>query len=164
MGVTEDRNPVGLEVESAPRRRHDALGRLQRQAVDEVEIERSDAERARRVGARLRLRVGLLAADGLLHRGLEVLYAETDSSYAHGRESLAPIQSERRGVNFDCDLCVGREGETLPVPPRDPNQAVGRQGSWRASSPVQMRDDRPPANQPGDVINLSHQRFRIGST
>ncbi len=78
MGVAEHGDAVGLEIERAPRGARDALLGLQRQAVDEVEIERADAEAARFAGAIFRLLVGLPAPDRLLHRRLEVLHAEAD--------------------------------------------------------------------------------------
>ena len=106
MGVAEYRNPVGLEVEGAPRRVGDARLGLQRQAVDQVEIERADAERARGLSAGLRLLVRLHAPDGALHGRFEILHAEADAGDAHGPQRVAPVVGQRGRVELDGDLGV----------------------------------------------------------
>jgi hypothetical protein len=113
VSIAEHGDPVRLEIERAARGRHDPLDRLQRQAVDEIEIDRPSAERARRDSASLRLLEGLLAADGSLHRWLQVLHPETDPGDAHGGESVAAIGRERRWVKLDRDLGVGCDDEAL---------------------------------------------------
>ena len=108
MGVAEHRDAVGVERQRAPRGAGDALLGLQRQAVDEVEVHRADAERARLGGAILGLLVGLAPADRLLHRRLEVLHAEADAGDAHVAERLMAVGRQRGRVELDGDLGVGR--------------------------------------------------------
>jgi len=164
MSVTENRNPVGLEVQNTPRARDDALSGLPRQAVNEIEIERPDPELARGERAGLCLFVGLLAADRSLHGGLEILHAETDASDAHWSESVAAIGWKRRWVDLDRDLSVGRQEKPLPELFHNRQQAVTRQQGRRAAAPVHVRHGSPGTDQPSDMVNLSRQQLCIGSS
>src|SRR5271166_1888937 len=91
MGVAKNGDTIGLEIKRAARGARDSLRRLQRQAINQIKIERTDAESARRVGAGLRLLVRLLAPDCFLHQRLEVLNAKADPSDAHYAQGFAAI-------------------------------------------------------------------------
>ncbi len=154
MGVAEHRDPVGLEVERAPRGAGDALLGLQRQAVDQVEVERADAEVSRGVRAGLGLLVGLHASDGGLHGGLEILHAEADAGHPHGRERVPAVVGQRGRVELDGDLGVRGEGEPFLEPVHDGDQAIARQRRRRAAAPVNMGNRGPAADQIRDRVDL----------
>ena len=140
MGVAEHRDAIGVERQRAPRGAGDAFLGLQRQAVDEVEVHRADAERARLGGAILGLLVGLPPADRLLHRRLEVLHAEADAGDAHVGKRGVAVGRQRGRVELDGDLGLGRQREFLADQRHDRGQAVARQRSRRAAAPMDMRD------------------------
>lgn len=126
VGVAEDSDAFGPEAERLARRSRHALGRLQGEAVDEVEIERTDAERPRRVGAGFRFLIGLFPADRLLDRGLEILDAEADPRHPNTAERLPAVGRERRRIDLDGDLRIVSEGKAPPEPLHDADQAIRR--------------------------------------
>ena len=55
------------------------------------------------------------------------------------------------------------EREALLQPVRDRDQLVAGQRRRRAAAPVHVQVRRPPANQPGNVVDLAHQQRGVGA-
>ncbi len=163
MRVAEHRGAVGPQFERPPRRAGHAFDRLQWQAIDEVEVQRMDAERAGGLGADLRLLVGLTAADGLLDGGFEILHAEADARHAHVAERGEAVRRKPGGVELDGDFGVRRECEPLAQPAHDRDEFVGRQHGRRAAAPMDVTDRRAPGNGGRDAVDLLDKPPRIGA-
>ena len=162
MGVAENRHPIGREVESAARRAGDAFVRLERQPVDEVEVEGSHPERPRGLRADRRLLIGLLAADRRLDRHLKILHAEAHASDAHRTERLATVVGERSRVDLNGDLSVLAKGEARLQPLHDRHEAVAGERCRRAAAPMHVRHCGPASDPVRDAVDLARQLRRIG--
>ena len=161
VGVAEHGDAVRLEVERAPRGlRHPLLG-LQRQAVDEVEVERADAERTRGFGAGLRLLVGLHAADGALHRRLEVLHAEADAGHTHRTKRVPAVVGKRGRVELDGDLRVVLKAKRALSRSMTATRQSPGEGRRRAAAPVHVRDRGPTADQVRYHVDLAQEHVRV---
>ncbi len=82
-------------------RARDALARLERQAVDEVVVDAREAGGARLLGDGAHLLLGLHAVDGVLHDGVEVLYAEAQTFEAEEREDAQVLDGRHARVALD---------------------------------------------------------------
>ena len=82
---------------------------LQRQAEDQVGIDRDEAERARMLDQRPHHRFALLAVHGLLHRGVEILHAEADAVEAELAQCGQAAGIDGAWIDFDRQLGIGRQ-------------------------------------------------------
>ena len=111
-GEGVDRQPVRAELGHQVEARAKGRLGLQRQAVDEIEVDAvGEADAAGALHQRLRLLEGLAATDRRLHLGGEVLHAEAQAVEAEAGERL---EMRRRGdprIDFDRALGVGQKLE-----------------------------------------------------
>ncbi|MNL23526.1 hypothetical protein D3C87_1449200 [compost metagenome] len=89
--IVEHRQPVGLQRDDFVDRVRESVGRLFRQAVDQVNVDRAKLQGAGGVDHRAGLFQALQAIHRPLHRRIEVLQADADpieaqfTEQAHGR-------------------------------------------------------------------------------
>src|SRR5260221_7195803 len=80
VGVAVESDAIGAQVADRVHRQLDAGQGLERQPVDQVEIDAGETRRACLPGHRLHLGYALHAVDDVLHLRIEVLDAETDAA------------------------------------------------------------------------------------
>ena len=87
------------------------LRRLLRQAVDQVGVDRLEAERARRAHQVTHALEALHAVHRLLHRRVEVLDAEADAVEAQSRPARQALGVRGARIDLDRDLGARRDAE-----------------------------------------------------
>ncbi len=87
VGVGVEGNAIGPESADLRDGAREALRGLLGKAVDQVGVDRREAERARAFDEIAHALVGLHAVHGLLDGGIEVLHAEADAVEALGAQS-----------------------------------------------------------------------------
>jgi hypothetical protein len=84
----------------------ESVQRLFRQAVDQVEVDRAETRRARRVDQGDRLVHALDAVDRALHGGIEVLHAEADAVETEPREPGHVVGIGMARIDLDAELAL----------------------------------------------------------
>ena len=111
VGVGVQRDAVWPQFADLLHRAREALGRLLRQAVDEVGIDGAIAQFARALHQVANALEGLHAVHGLLHVGVEVLHAEAQPVEAERAEVRQARRRDGARVDLDGDLGVLRQPE-----------------------------------------------------
>ena len=138
--VGVDGEAVRPDLEDAVDRRREALGRLVRQAVDEVDVDAREPQRARRADEVPRGLEGLDAVDRGLDLGIEVLHAHAQAVEPQRRERLEVPRRRHARVDLDADLRVRRELEALPDAAAETGQQLRREVRRRAAAQVELDD------------------------
>src|SRR6185436_5746403 len=94
MRITVNRDPIGAQRRDEIERRGKRLWRLQREPVNEIDIDRIEARRTRCVHECSRVLFTLHAIDRALYFWIEILHAE-----AHAIETHVPQSRNRRGCH-----------------------------------------------------------------
>lgn len=114
MGVAENGEAVGSELDGFVGRGNDAGGCLPRQPVDEIEVDAIDSGLAQRFDHVLRDVVGLHAVDRRLDRRVEILHAKAGAIDAARGERASHVGRQRARVDLDCDFGVADDVELPP--------------------------------------------------
>ena len=101
VGVAVEGDAVGAKLQHALHRVGEARHALFRQAVDQVDVERLEAARARGRDHVARHLVGLDAVHRALHRRVEVLHAEARAVETEFREEADGLRRARARVDLD---------------------------------------------------------------
>ena len=117
----------------------DAVARLVRQAVDEVDVNVVDPRPAQAIDDGLRLFERLDAVDRDLDRLVEVLDADRGPIDAGGRKRLDLVSAERAGIDLDGELCFGLDVEVATQGGAERDDVLGRKAVGRATTPVDVR-------------------------
>ncbi len=161
VGVGIERDAVGPQRGHARHGVREARGRLARQAVDQVGVDRGEAEFARVGDQGAHLVERLNAVHGLLDGGVEVLHAEADAV-----EPAAPQVGEAfaaHGARIDLDGQLRVVGQVEGTPQRGHEAGdlrVGQEGR-RAAPEVQLRHAAARADRVDDEVDLALQRFQV---
>ena len=138
MRVAEHGEPVGLHLQHGVERFVERRGRLVRQAVDEVEIDRAVAEFAHPIHRLLRHLARLDAMNGLLHLGIEILHAHRGAVEADLAQRHHVIAREPARIHLHAGFDVGRKREMLVDDFAEPADFVGPQKRGRAAAEVEL--------------------------
>ncbi len=106
MGVTVNGNAVGTHVNNLSDGARPALFLLQGKPIDEVNVDAPEAEFTAQVYGAARLRCCLVAADGLLHRWIQVLYAKTDAVETDCGKTAQLLLCHRGRIRFNGNFSV----------------------------------------------------------
>ena len=139
----------------------EAVGGLVGQAVDQVDIDAVEAQRASlgdQIAGHL---VGLDAMDGLLHFGIEILNAQAQAIEAQAAQAFQVLRAGDARIDFDADFGVGGEGESLGGEAEEIFHLRGRQIGWRAAAPVKLHDGAGAETKPltCSISRLSVARY-----
>ncbi|MOA09866.1 hypothetical protein D3C78_1297260 [compost metagenome] len=142
VSVVEHRQAVRLQGDDFVDGAGEGVGRLQRQAVDQVEVDRAELQGARGFDDGAGFLEALQAVDGALHGGIEVLDAE-----AYTVESDLAQQAHGRPVGFarvDLDAVVAaivvEQAEVLTQARHQLTQLVVIEKGRGAAAEVQLLD------------------------
>ena len=162
MGVGIHRDAVGPQLGHLADGAGEAGGRLQRQAVDQVDADGRETQFARRAHQRGHGLDRLHAMHGLLHGGVEVLHAEGQPVEAQRLQMRQPRRVDRARVDLDRQLGPGQQAEA-PAQRRHHRSEffVGQEGG-RAAAQMQLRHRRMPAQRRGHEVHLDLQCGQIG--
>src|SRR5262249_48656997 len=109
-------DPLGPEADDALEGRLERRHALVGEAVDEIDVERPEAQLATEDDAVARLVVALDPVDGGLDLLVEVLHAERETVEPEAAEGLEVAWSRDAGIDLDADLGRGVERERLREP------------------------------------------------
>ena len=141
--VAVDGDAVRPRLDDGVERAREAVERLARQAVDQVDVDRAEAVRAAGVDHAQRFLDALHAVDRQLHRGIEVLHAEAGAVEAHG--GVAPRCRRRarcadRARSRNRGRAPSRNGSNCPRLSTSSRELRGDQEVRRAAAEMQLHD------------------------
>ncbi len=106
MRIAKRGDAVRLQLENLLDGAINALSRLVRQSVDEINIDRANAARSEAVDGRLCDLEALLAPDGCLHRRFEILHTDGHAVDARTKERIRLSRVEVAGVDLHGELRI----------------------------------------------------------
>ncbi len=160
MGITEQRDAVGLQCHALLYGADHILHCLTRQAIDQVEIERGDAGLAQGIdGARHQVE-RLAAIDGGLHAFVQALHAQAGAVDAKRLQAGDQAGVETARIELDGDLGAGLRGEMVIQLFGDALQAVAAQDAGRAATKVQAGQARPRRQVRQGQVDLAQQQLQ----
>jgi len=139
----------------------EGLGRLQRQAVDQVGVDRLVAQFARGLHQFEHAFVGLHTVYGALHVGVEVLHAEAHPVEAERAKVRQALRRDGARVDLDRHLGPGRNAERTTERADHARQFGVRQEGGRAAAEVKLRYHRRAAECIGIQGDLGVQRVQV---
>ena len=138
MRVTEHRKPVRPEREDVVDGAVEGCRRLQRQAVDQIDVDRGKARLAQ-PGERLKVvGVRLHAMDRELHPRIGVLHAERRAVCPNLSECGDVVAGKAAGINFHTELALRRRPEVGADQRAEPPQFVGWEKRRRAAAEMDL--------------------------
>ena len=141
--------------------RHGVHG-LQRQPVQQVEIDPVDAHPAQTLDGQRRLFEALQPIDGSLHGGIEALNAQTRAVDAAVAERLRHLLGQRTRIDFDGDFGVGQDEKRIAQRTDEIHEGFGRHDRRRAAAEVNMGNRQSLADCFGDKARFATQARCIG--
>ena len=164
MRIGIQRNAVRAQFVDLGERAVKRLGRLLRQAVNQVDIDRLEPQLARRRHQGKDLLGRLDPVHCLLHHGVKVLHAKAQPVKAQfGQRSQPPGVNGAR-IDFNRVFAAGRKREAAPEHGHQLAQFVVAQEGGRAAAQVQLADDLANAQVRGVQIHLPAQVAQVGFT
>jgi hypothetical protein len=161
-GVGVERDAVRPQLGDLVDAGRERLRRLLRQPVDQVDVDRLEAERAAELVHLARLLLALVAAHRRLDVGIEILHPHRDAVEAEPLQQAQLCFAGDARVDLDRHLRVGQDLEVLRhhlVQPLDLRLVeVGR----RAAAPVVLRDLAPVRQGCGDELDLALEPLEVG--
>ncbi|MNX08590.1 hypothetical protein D3C86_382930 [compost metagenome] len=142
VGVGIQRDAVGPQFADLRERALERGVVLARQAVDQIDVDRFETQRARRVHEREDLRRRLDAVHGLLHGGVEVLHAEAQAVEAERGQRREALRIDRARIDLDRLLAARHEGERAAQQGHQFAQFFVVEKGRRAAAQVQLADGR----------------------
>ena len=137
------------------------LGRLARQAVDQIHIHRVKAQRTRRFDQRKHLLGRLDAVHSLLHFGIKVLHAKTQPVKTQLSQQCKTLCIDGAGVHLDGVFPPRREREAALEHGHQLSQArIGEEGGC-ASPQVQLTHHLSYATVRGVQVDLAAQVAQV---
>ena len=108
MRIAEQGDAVGPERQRLQQGRFDAVAGLERQAIEQIEIDAGNAARAGAVDHRPCLLETLQPVDRRLHLRVKILHAEADARHADFGERVEARILHVVRVDLEADLDIGR--------------------------------------------------------
>ena len=162
--VAEDRQPVGRQGEDVVDRPGERLGRLQRQPVDQVDVDRIESRVAEPGdGADVEL-VRLPAVHRELHIRVGVLHADRGAVGADHLQGLDVVRGQPPGVDLDAELAVDVEAEVLVDHHAQPGELLGGEEGGRSPAEVHLGDRPPAVHARGHLRHLERQVVHVLAT
>ena len=163
MRVCVQRDAVGPQRRELFHRARERFRGLARQAMDQVDVDRIEADRARRLHQRGHLVERLHAVHRALHVGVEVLHAETQSVEAQAAQMHQALGRDGARVDLDRTLRARREVEGRAQRPHQALELdIGQEGRC-ATAQVQLRQRLVAAQHLDLQGQLTFECAEIGS-
>src|SRR5205823_13277812 len=137
------------------------LGRLVRQAIDEIHV---DALESHTPGAEKQIArhfERLDAVNSFLHFGLKILNAHAQPVEAQLAEGLEMRARSDAGIDFYPDFTVRRELKTLARKLEKVFNLLRRKISWRAAAPVELHHGAILGNAAAHALRFALQHVQI---
>ena len=139
VGVGIERDAIGAQLLDLLQRMAEGFGRLLGQAVDQVDVDRLEADLARGLHQREHLLGRLHAMDRLLHRRIEVLHAEAQPVEAEPIQMLQALGRDGARIDLDRELATRGQVEMALDHVEQVGELDVAQESRRATAQVQLR-------------------------
>ena len=164
VGVGVERDAVGPQLGHLGQCAVEGFGRLLGQAVNEVDIDRfeADAPRGGHQGEHLLGR--LHPVHRLLHGGVEILHAEAEAVEAEPGQRLQPGFVDGAGIDLDRVFTAGHQAEVAPQHGHQFGQFLVVEEGGRAAPQMQLADRSAPAQVPDVQVDLAAQQLQVGCT
>src|SRR5262245_54895805 len=161
MRVTEDGDPVGIEVEHLSDGALNARLRLPWQPVHQVDVDRGYAVLTQLGDYAFGRREALLAPDSRLHRGVEVLHADRHPSDPSPREGRDLFRIHMPRVDFHGELGTLIDEESIAQRAGNLADVSGGENIGRTAAPVDVRHRVPAREDRGNAANLTLERAQV---
>ncbi len=159
--VAENGQPRGGQAEDVVDGARKGVGRLQRQAVDEIDAERVDALGAEPLDGLAVDLVGLVPVDGALDLGIGILHAERGAVGADIAERLDVFAREAARIDLDAELAVVCEREMSADERAEFAQLVRRKKRGSAAAEVDLGDGAAGRDASGGEGELAGEVFAV---
>ena len=156
-----DGDPVRPKLDHLLERAPESGDGLQRQAVDQVDVDRAEPGRAGADEHVLRLLERLHAMDRLLDVGREILDPRRQAVEPESAQRLEVRRVGRAGIDLDADLRVAREREPLGDRGHEARELERGVVRRRAAAPVELRQRAPARQVAGEQVDLLEQVAEI---
>jgi hypothetical protein len=166
VGIVVDREAVGMRRDDRIQRPRESFQGLMRQPIDEIDVDRAEARRAARLDDAERLLHTLNAIDGLLHLGVEVLYAEARAVESEVSQGLDVRGRGEPGVELDREIELGlaAEAEAPDEAPDEPRQIGLTQEVGCPAAEVQLAHFAMVMKERRDHGDFNEQPLDIATT
>ncbi len=139
MGVSVERDPVRAQRSHLLDGARQRIRRLQRQAVDQVGVDRFEADLARGLHQLRNLLVRLDAMHGLLDERVEVLHAEAQTVEAERCQMREPLPAHGARVDLDRNFGSLQKGECASQRAHHAVEFGVRQEGRRSAAEVKLQ-------------------------
>ena len=139
----------------------EALGGLQRQAVDQVDVDAVEAEPARLFNQAARHFERLDAMNRFLHLGMEILNAHAQPVEAEPPQSFEVRLRRHARIDLDADFRVRRERKPFGRETEQAFHLFRRQIRRRAAAPVKLHDGPFAGHESADVLDFPFENFDV---
>ena len=160
--VGVQRDAVGPQLGHLGQRAVEGFGRLLGQAVDQVDVDRLEADLARRGDQGKHLLGRLDAVHRLLHDGVEILHAERQAVEAQLRQVAQPLGRHGARVDLDGVFAPRHQAEVAPQHGHQLAQLVVAEEGGRAAAQVQLADGLAGADARHVQVHLAAQVAQVG--
>ena len=140
----------------------EALGGLQRQAIDQVDVDAVKAKPARFFNQRARHFQRLHAMNRFLHFWMKILNAHAQAVEAQLPQHLKMRERCDARIDLNPDFCVRRERKTLCREAEQAFHLFRRQIRGCATAPVKLHHGPLARNEAADVLDFALQNFNVG--
>ena len=137
MGIAVKRHAVGVQGQEFLHRIRYAGAGLERQAIEDIGIQAGDPAVADHVGDLLGQLIALLAPDGFLNFGVEILHPDRGAGHARCGQGVEPGGVDLVRVNLNRKLGPFGHGDGIEHSIGQCAHRVGGQKRGRATAPVQ---------------------------
>src|SRR5882724_9830240 len=162
VGVAEEGDAIGSELNDFIHRVCEAVGRLIGQAVDQVDVDAVEAEIASGEEQVARHFERLNAVDGFLHFGVKILNAHAEAVEAELAQGFEMLARGDPRVDFDADFGIRRKMEMFASETEEILDLRGRQVGGRAAAPMELHDGTVFRNTAADALRLALEDAKIG--
>jgi hypothetical protein len=159
--VAENRKPVGLEFEHIAEGAGERLGRLQRQPVDQVHVDRPEPGGAQPAERLLVLPLRLDAMDGELDPRIGILHAQGSPAGADVAQRVHVRRGQAAGIDLHAEFAPRRDVENLPNQRPEPAQLLRRKEGGRATPEMDLGDGSISIHPGGRQAHLPRQVVQV---
>ena len=163
MHVAENGNPIGIQIEHLHDGVLDALLCLPRQSIHEIDINRGYTVLTQPLDYPLRRLEALLAADCLLHRGVEVLHADGDTGHIGRDESFYFLRVHVAWVDFHGEFGRIVDDERVTQRRGDLADVTGSEDVGRAAAPMDVRHKVRSGEKRANAGDLALKRTQVAN-
>ena len=162
VSVAEERNPVGPHGKNLLDRTAYAIERLKRQPIQNVEVDRGNADCAHAIDHSAGLLGSLNAVYCGLDDGIEVLNANARAGDPGGGEAIVTVVRHVVRINLDAERRLRVDAKGGSKHGRQVEQVDRSQHRGRSAAEMYRRHPPPAIQLLGDVPDLCGQRREIG--